>query len=216
MYYPIFLNLNDRKCVVVGGGLVAFRKVKSMLDCGAKVEVISPQVCDDLAKMSINSQFKIILRTYCPGDLEGASFVIAATDEPGINQQVANDGKLAKILVNVVDDAAQSDFIVPSYFSRGDVTIAVSTAGKSPALARKIRTNLEKDFGDEFAELATLISEVRSSLKTEGVRIDGDSWQKALDIDNLLDLIKNAGKDEARQQLLNELKSHNVDNGAEK
>jgi precorrin-2 dehydrogenase/sirohydrochlorin ferrochelatase len=139
--------------------------------------------------------------------LTGASVVIAATDDPGINRQVAEDGKLASILVNVVDDAAHSDFIVPSYFSRGDVTIAVSTAGKSPALARKIRANLENSFGDEFAGLATLISGVRSELKKRGANIDGDVWQEAIDLDALLSLLSKGKRKEAREYLLKKLQS---------
>jgi len=100
-----------------------------------------------------------------------------------------------------------SDFIAPSYLRRGEVTIAVSTSGRSPALARKIRTRLEKEIGDEYASLTRLISEVRAEVKREGTRISGDHWQKALDLDRLLELISRGDKKEARAILLSNLKS---------
>lgn len=192
---------------MVGGGQVAFRKVKSLLDCGAEVEVISPQVCEDLVKMAFNKQLKISRKPYSSRDLKKALVVIAATDEPEVNRQVAEDGKLIAALVNVVDDAAQSDFIVPSYFSRGDTTIAVSTAGKSPALARKIRTNLEKNFGKELAELTSLVSEVRDQLKKQGAHLNGEVWEKSLDLDILLNMLRKGQQQEAKEFLLKGLNS---------
>jgi len=110
------------------------------------------------------------------------------------------------VLVNVVDDAENSSFILPSYVRRGDVTIAISTAGRSPALARKIRTKLEEDFGDEYASLALLIAEVRAEVKRQGIKVDGDAWQKALELGLLTDLLRRGDSEKARALLLSSLK----------
>jgi siroheme synthase-like protein len=111
------------------------------------------------------------------------------------------------VLVNVVDDAGNSDFIVPSYLRRGDVTIAVSTGGKSPALARKIRSRLEKELGDEYALLACLIGEARDEVRQQGINLDGDSWQEAIDLDLLIDLLRKGERERAKATLLSNLKT---------
>ncbi|HUU08288.1 MAG TPA: hypothetical protein VMW61_02065, partial [Dehalococcoidales bacterium] len=111
------------------------------------------------------------------------------------------------VLVNVVDDAQNSDFIVPSCLRRGDVTIAVATAGRSPALARKIRTRLEKDFGEEYAALAQLIDEVRAEVKKRGITVGGDDWQEALDLDELTKLLRKGEREKARALILSRLKA---------
>jgi siroheme synthase-like protein len=124
---------------------------------------------------------------------------------------VVAEARKGAVLVNVVDDAENSDFIVPSYLRRGEVTIAVSTSGRSPALARKIRTRLEKELGDEYASLIHLIGEVRAEVKQEGMKVDGDRWQKALDLDLLLELLSRGDEAEARAILLSNLKSKGND-----
>ncbi len=113
--------------------------------------------------------------------------------------------KVASEVVNVVDDAGDSDFILPSYLRRGDVTIAVSSAGRSPALARKIRIRLEEIFGDEYAALAIMISQVRAELRRQGIRVDAETWQKALDLDLLIETLKRGNNKEARNLLLSKL-----------
>jgi len=205
-YYPVFLNISGRKCVVVGGGQVALRKVRVLLEHGADVEVISPDLFPELAQLATNGKIKALNRAYRLGDLVNASVAIAATDNSEINQQVVAEARRRAVLVNVVDDAENSDFIVPSYLRRGEVTIAVSTAGRSPALARKIRTRLEKELGDEYASLIRLIVEVRAKVKREGMKIDGDRWQEALDLDLLLELLKRGDEEKAKAILLSHLK----------
>jgi siroheme synthase-like protein len=143
--------------------------------------------------------------------LKKAFVAIAATDDSEINQRVVAEARKGAVLVNVVDDAENSDFIVPSYLRRGEVTIAVSTSGRSPALARKIRTRLEKELGDEYASLIHLIGEVRAEVKQEGMKVDGDRWQKALDLDLLLELLSRGDEAEARAILLSNLKSKGND-----
>ena len=206
-YYPVFLKISGRKCVVVGGGQVALRKVKILLEHSADVEVISPDLCPELAQLHDDGAVRALSREYREGDLKDAFVAIAATDNSEINRQVVLEAQSKAVLINVVDDAENSDFIVPSYLRRGDITIAVSTAGKSPALARKIRTRLEKELGDEYAYLTSLIGETRAELKQQGITIDGDDWQSALDLDLLLDLLRRGEREKARATLRNNLKA---------
>jgi len=204
-YYPVFLNVCGKKGVVVGGGKVALRKVKTLLEYGASVEVVSPFLCPELSQLAEAKSISVLDKEYEPGDLRGAFIAIAATAESDTNQKVASEARRRKILVNVVDSSAQSDFIGTSYFRRGDLTIAVSTAHRSPALARKIRDRLEQDFGAEYASLADLVEDVRSELKKRAVRVSGNDWQKALDLDLLLGLLRTGQRDKAKATLLGNL-----------
>ena len=205
-YYPIFLNISGKKCVVVGGGQVALRKVKTLLEYGASVEVISPELCPELIKLAEDGEIQVLQRSYEAEDLKDAVIAIAATNDSRTNLEVAKEARRKAVLVNTVDDAENSDFIAPSYLRRGDVTIAISTAGRSPALARKIRTRLEKELGEDFTSLAHLVGEVRAEVKQQGIQVDGDTWQEALDLDLLNDLLRSGNKKEARATLLGNLK----------
>lgn len=205
-YYPVSLNIRGRKCVVVGGGEVALRKVKVLLEHGADVEVISPDLCPELAQLFESRKISVCNHTYKTGNLAGVFLAIAATDDAVINRQVAAEARSRAILVNVVDDAENSDFIVPSYLRRDSLTIAVSTSGQSPALARKIRTRLEKEITNQYGILTHLIGEVRARLKQEGIKIEDDRWQEALDIDLLLELLKKGESEKAKAILLSRLK----------
>ena len=185
---------------------MALRKVRSFLDCGAFIEVISPELCPKLSRLADAKEIIVKRKLYHNGDLKGASIVVAATDDHNTNLAIVKESIKAGILVNVVDDANNSNFIVPSFFRRGDITIAISTSGRSPALARKIRTRLEKDFGDEYIALVLLVDEVREELKHLGIKVTADDWQKALDLDNLIHLLKNNCNIQARTILLDNLK----------
>jgi precorrin-2 dehydrogenase / sirohydrochlorin ferrochelatase len=204
-YYPVFLGIHKRKCVVVGGGRVAFRKVRMLLDCGGIVKVISSNFHSNLLGLAEKKSIRLIQRDYKPGDLTGAAIVIAATDKQEINRRVAEEANRAGALVNVVDDPEHSSFILPSYFRKGGLTLAVSTGGTSPALARKIRTELQKNFGEEYAALLLLIGEVRSSFKRRGVRINAGRWQRALDLEPLFRLLRAGKPKKAKQILLDKL-----------
>ncbi len=201
-YYPISLNIFGKKCVVVGGGKVALRKVKVLLEHGANVEVVSPALHRDLAQLVEAGTIRLIHRDYTPGDLKDAFLAIAATTKTDTNKRVAEEAKRQGVLVNVVDDLEQSDFIVPSYLRRGNLTIAVSTDGTSPALARKVRTNLEQNFSEEYTSLVDLIKEVRAELQNRAVTVSGNDWQRALDLDLLLELLRNGQRDKAKATLL--------------
>ncbi len=204
-YYPAFLKIGGKRCVVVGGGQVALRKVRSFLEHGASVEVISPELCAELNKLAESGAIRAVRRQYRLGDLTGAFIAIAATDNPRINLRVAKEASTSAVLVNIVDDAESSDFIVPSCLRRGDVAVAVSTGGLSPALARKIKTKLEGELGEEYASLVLLVDEVRSEVKRQGIKVDGDGWQKALDLDLIIGLLRKGEIEKARTALLNNL-----------
>jgi siroheme synthase-like protein len=208
VYYPVSLNIQGKRCVVIGGGKVALRKIKMLLDCGANVSVISPKPHPDIAKLSKERAIHLIQRDYETQDLKGTVIAIVCTDVKEVNRKVADEAKKAGILVNVADDPEPSDFIVPAFFRRGNLTLAVSTSGKSPALAKKIRMKLEKSFGEEYASLLSLIGEVRSTLKEKGYIVDAEAWQEALDLDLLIQLVRSGQRKKAKAVLLSKLKGH--------
>jgi precorrin-2 dehydrogenase/sirohydrochlorin ferrochelatase len=209
-YYPIYINLKGQKCLVVGGGEVAYRKTAALLECGAEVEVVSPALCPALNELVENHQIGVRLRDYQSGDQKEALMVIAATDQAQVNMKVAAEAKKAGRLVNVVDDPKNSTFIVPSCLKRGDISIAVSTSGRSPALARKLRLKLENELGEEYAELAVLVDEVRREVKRRAIKVDGEAWQEALNLDLLIDLIKKGQVGTARESILSRLQKSQI------
>ena len=208
-YFPVFLDVRRKKCVVIGGGQVAFRKIRTLLDCGASVTVISPVLHPDLSELANKKSIQVIRRSYKSRDLKGAFIVIAATGTKETNRKVAKEAGRVGALVNVVDDPEPSDFIVPSLLRRGDLAIAISTGGMSPALARKIRTRLEDSFGEEYALLVSLVEEVRSTLRRKGIRVNAERWQNALDLDFLAQLLRTGQKDRAKAVLMKKLKKTN-------
>lgn len=209
-YYPVFLDLNGRRCVVIGGGNVALRKVKPLLDSGALVEVISPRLCSGLKQLENDKKINVIGRKFQPGDLTGAFIAIAATANLQTNAAVAAEGLEKSVMVNVVDDPARCDFILPSYCRRGGIILAVSTSGMSPALARKIMSRLEKEFGPEYGTLAAITQQVRARLKREKIKINSSRWQQALDIDRLTGLIRSGHTNEAEKLLFNQLRKEQI------
>jgi siroheme synthase-like protein len=206
-YYPILLKINGKRCLVVGGGMVALRRVQTLTGHGADVVIISPDICPELEQLSKDDLVRITKRDYKPEDLNGAYLAVAATDDAVVNEKVAAEAKRIGILVNVVDRPDISDFIVPSQFSRGDIIVAVSTCGKSPALARKIRSELESELKAEYAQLAVIASEVRSELKETGVTVSAEDWQKALDLNSLIELIRRGKNREAKEIMLAKLRT---------
>ncbi len=145
--YPLFMDVSGSRCVVVGGGGVASRKVRGLLESGARVVVVSPEVSSEIEAMDVTVE----RRPYAPGDLAGASLAFAATDRREVNAAVAREAKENGIPVNVADRPAEGDFALPSVLRRGGLQVAVSTGGASPALARKIRAAMEPSFVAEWA-----------------------------------------------------------------
>jgi len=207
-YYPAFLNLRGKHCVVVGAGEVALRKIRMLLDCGAKVTVVSPTTCREVSGLAKAGAVELRRRSYRRGDLKSTALVVSATNRKGINQAVVEEARKKKVLINVVDDPGRSDFIVPSSLRRGGLTIAVSTSGMSPALARKIRMKLEADFGTAYVSLLELVEEIRSQLREKKMRVRAETWQKALDLDRLIDFVRNGRTEEAKEILLRNLKAY--------
>lgn len=164
--YPVCLvALNERRTVLIGGGKVAARKAQTLLDAGAEIIVISPDFCDEFQSLLTNSdRIRIISRSYQPGDLAGAFLVIAATDSVEVNQAVWEEAQRQNCLINVVDDPGRSNFIVPAVVDRGEIKIAITTGGASPALARRLRERLEEIIGPEYTSLAALMGELRPEL----------------------------------------------------
>ncbi len=162
--YPVSLDISGRRCVVVGGGNVAERKVLSLLEAGGSVRIISPQVTDTLAGLAADSFVEWLNRGYQSGDLDGALLVFAATDSHEVQDAVVRDANQVGLPVNVADSPDLCSFQVPAVARRGDLTIAVSTNGKSPALAANIREQLQKRFGEEYAVLLRLLSRLRKEI----------------------------------------------------
>ncbi len=146
-YYPVYLDINGRKCVVVGGGAVGARKVNTLLACGARVTVISPEATAELNDLAEQGGISLIRRPYQSSDLDGAFMVIGATDDEAINHRVHADAEARNLLCNIVDQPRVCNFILPSIVQRGDLVIAVSTSGRSPAFAKKLRKELKSSSG---------------------------------------------------------------------
>ena len=169
MYYPAFLELTGRLCVVIGGGRVAERKIKTLLECGAKVKVISPEVTSGIERLYQEGKLTLEKRPYQEGDLEGAWLVIAATSDPEVQQRVFEEAESLKIFCNVVDVPERCSFIVPSVVRRGDLCLAISTSGSSPALARRIRERLEKEFDSSWELHLRLLKHIRQEVLASGL-----------------------------------------------
>src|SRR3990172_1851593 len=152
-YYPILLDIQDKKCLVIGGGNVAWRKVCSLKEAGARVTVVSPEFCPEMER---EAGIERIRQKYEEGFLSGAWVVVASTDDEEVNKKIYYDATKKSILVNVVDRPEFCSFIVPATVSRGDLSISISTSGASPALARHIRESLEKQVGNEHGEFVKL------------------------------------------------------------
>jgi precorrin-2 dehydrogenase/sirohydrochlorin ferrochelatase len=163
-YYPAYLDIQKRKCLVVGGGPVGTRKVKMLLKCGASVTVISPVVSQQLKNLADSGAITLHGRSYRSADLAGIFLVIGATDDEKFNRQISKDANRLNLLCNIVDRPQDCNFILPSIVSRGDLIISISTSGKSPALAKKLRKSLEDQFGEEYALFLQLLGAIRKKL----------------------------------------------------
>ncbi|HET8622444.1 MAG TPA: siroheme synthase CysG [Gemmatimonadales bacterium] len=165
-YYPVLLDLADRPCVVVGGGAVAESKVAALVAAAARVTVIAPALGPGLAAQLRAGRFIHVPRAYRSGDLAGAFLVIGATDDTEVNHAVHAEAISIGALINVVDDVPYCQFILPSILRRGDLTVAVSSAGHAPALAVRLRERLEREIGDEYGRFLELAAEIRARLAT--------------------------------------------------
>ena len=197
VYYPAFLNLKNKKAVVVGGGKVAERKTLSLLKAGSDVKVISPYLTKRLEKEKLRGRIEHIPRQYRKGDFKSVFLVIAATDSGVINERVSKD---APYLVNVVDTPHLCNFIVPSIVNRGLLTIAVSTTGVSPGLSRSIRKELEKLYGPEFANYLKSVKVIRSkALKLIQDKKKRGELLKAIASEKIINILREKGFKETKK-----------------
>jgi siroheme synthase-like protein len=203
-YYPIFLDLEGRSCVVIGGGEVAERKVKGLVDAGAKVTIISPHITRQLAVWLEEAKIRHEPRHYRPGDLRAYQLAFVATDDGGVNGDVLEEAGKSEVWVNVADDPAHCDFILPSVLRRGDLVVAVSSGGTSPGLCRAVREELENYFTEDYAVLFQVAAEVRRHLKVQTSRPGAEAWHRALD-QNFRQLVREGKRAEAKDYLFRRL-----------
>ena len=166
-YYPVFLEISARKCLVVGGGAVGTRKAVSLVECGATVTVVSPDATEKLRSLARQGVITLKMRTYRPSDMEGMFLVFGATDDDALNRQINQDAEQLNTLCNIADRPEVCNFILPAIVQRDDLVIAISTSGKSPAFAKQLRKHLEQQFGHEYATFLNLMGGIRSLLLKE-------------------------------------------------
>ena len=202
--YPIVVDLTGRTCVVVGGGSVAERKVRGLLEAGAVVTVVSPRLCAGLAARASTGEIQHVCRRYQRGDLAGATLAFVATGDRRLAAAVAREGRRRRVWVNAADDPEHCDFFLPSVLRRGPLLVAVATGGASPALARAVREEIERMLPADYAALAETVAHVRRELRGRGLRPDATSWSRALAIE-VNRVGANGGSDVARARLLENL-----------
>lgn len=198
-YLPVNLDVAGRKALVVGGGRVASRKVRSLRECGAEVTVVSPAFCSGLARMK---GIRRLRRGYRKSDLRGVWLVVSAAGPQAVNQRVWEHAQEAGVPVNVVDQPALCTFTVPAVVRRGDLVITVSTGGGSPALSGRIREILSAAIGPEFGQHVALLREMRTVVKASGLPLAARGvLLKAMSGDAIRDVIRRGGLAAARRQL---------------
>lgn len=186
-FYPVFVELEGKKVVVVGGGKVAFRKVTALMECGANIHLAGRALTPELRKMVEKKEIRFLGNEFEEGFLKDAFMVIAATDDAALNHRVSTCARKERVLVNAVDQPPDCDFIVPSIIRRGDLLIAISTSGKSPAMARKIREGLETQFGREYEAFLAMMGRLRKEVLSLGLSQAENSriFQEIVDSDLL-------------------------------
>ena len=212
LYYPVFLDLRERRVVVIGGGAMGEEKVTRLLPYEAQVVVVSPDVTDEVSELADDGKIEWVRRRYRSGDLEGAFIAIVAdTSDDAVNQTVSEEARERNVPLNVADVTHLCTWITPSVARRGDVIVATSTGGASPALARRFREILNGECRLEsrhelmdFADLAPLLSEARLQLLEKGIRLNLDHWQACL-TDELIDLVQSGDIERAREVLMDSL-----------
>lgn len=201
-YYPVFLNLQGRRCIVIGGGAIAEGKVRGLLEAEAAIIVIAPELTPRLRTWVAEGRVGHLTRTYQPGDLAGAFLAISATDDRDVNARVWEEATARNLPVNVVDDTPHCNFIAPSILRRGDLTVAISTSGKAPALAVRLREQLERVVGDEHARFLELAGTLREPLAARYPSFEQRKalWYRLVDSD-VLALLKHGDETAARRRM---------------
>ena len=201
-YYPIYIDIEDRGVVIIGGGNVCARKAETMMKYGARVTIVSPTFTDEIEQWARDGQLAIKRKQYEEGDLEGANLVIASTDDQSVNEQVAADCRRRRIPVNVVDVTPLCEFIVPAIIEKGSVQIAVSTGGKSPALARTLKEDLQRMIGPEYAEVNDVLGTLREGAKKVlPTDVDRKRFFDGIIARGILDMLRDGRRTEAYEAI---------------
>ncbi len=166
--YPVNLSIENRLCLIVGGGVVAARKINTLLLCKARVRVISPHVCEVIGVLAEKGKIEWLQRGYEEGDVQGALLVIATTDKRDIQNLIVTEASERQILVNVVDDPSACTFQVPAMVRRGEFLLTVSTGGGSPALSARIKKKIEEEYGPEYGLFVDLLAKIRENIVNDG------------------------------------------------
>lgn len=197
-YYPIFLDIEERSVLIIGGGEVCARKAETMMKYGGTVKVVSPQFTDEIEQWARDGKLTLARKLYDESDLTGAAIVIASTDDKCINARIARDCRRRKIPVNVVDVTHLCEFIVPAIIESGSIQIAISTGGKSPALARTLKEDLRRTIGSEYAEVNDLLGTLRAGAKkTLPTDIDRKRFFDGIIADGILQMLREGKRREA-------------------
>ncbi len=204
LYYPLMLDLKAKPCLVVGGGTAAFKRIRSLLEAGAKVTVVAPQASDGVREMADLGKILWEKRNFRPDDLEGKFLVLAMSDDPHVNADVERRCRSGGIMVCCNSAPTKGDVMFPSVIRRGSLTISVSTGGKSPSLSRMIREELEKSLDERLALLCEVMGEAREELRQHGLKAGYEEWREAID-ETIWHLLEDGRKREAERFLLNSL-----------
>ncbi|MDA0733809.1 MAG: bifunctional precorrin-2 dehydrogenase/sirohydrochlorin ferrochelatase [Chloroflexi bacterium] len=200
-YYPVYLNLAGKRCVIVGGGTIAQGKIAALRQSGATITLISPDATPGIQKAAQMGDVEWLVRKYRPGDLDGAFIAVAATNVWHVNREIYEEADRLGVLLNVVDDPDLCTFIAPSIVKKGPVTLAISTGGASPALARKLRETLANDENLKWADLAVVLGRARKLIKEQRTVVDPERWQCCI-TEELLQMAQNGQEEEALAKLL--------------
>lgn len=179
--YPIMLDLAGRPCLLVGGGPVAERKIDGLLAADARVTVVSPSLTSALLSLAAEARLHWRPREYVAGDAAGFALVMVATSDASVSEAIAAECRARGVWINCADDPGRCDFILPAVFRRGALTVAVSTGGVSPTMARLVREELEARLPDDVAPLTDVMADVRRSLREGGISLHAERWWQALD-----------------------------------
>jgi precorrin-2 dehydrogenase / sirohydrochlorin ferrochelatase len=209
-YYPIFLDLTGRRCIVIGGGAIAERKIEGLLAAGAEITVVSPEVSKGVRRLLAQRSIKHVPRQYENGDLAGYRLAFVATDDPATAAAVFSEARASGIWVNCADVPSCCDFILPAVIRRGELAVAVSSGGASPAATRAIREELESYLTQEFTQLVQTASEVRADLRQRSIHARAESWNEALK-GEFRRLLRQGKSAEAKQLLLTQLEDESCD-----
>lgn len=204
--YPVFIEAKGRRVLVIGGGHVGAEKVRGLLPAEADITVVSPTLIDELREHAEAGRVRWIAREYRESDLDEQpwDWVMVATDDGAINAEVRTQAQKRRIWVNAADDPANCDFILPSVVRKGKITLAASTAGASPALARRLREELDAYLTEDMPALADLLAEVRQEVRKRGIKVENETWQEAID-ERLRVLLAQRKQEQARAYLLERL-----------